>query len=112
MRRDLRHNLLRGLGSAFALVLALGTLADVALADEDTGLQRRRAPIVQPAEPRSGVGAQSPNPGSDTVPIGIPEGERLPRVPPIHSPVTGESDSTGLWAWLADLVARARAWSE
>jgi hypothetical protein len=112
MRRDLRHNLPRGLGSAFALVLALGTLADVARADEDSGLQRRRAPIVQPAEPRSGVGSQSPNPGNDTVPIGDPDGERLPRVPPLHTPVAGESDSTGLWAWLAELVARVRAWSD
>jgi hypothetical protein len=112
MLRDLRHNLPRGLGSAFALVLALGTLANVARAEEDSGLQRRRAPIVQPAEPHGAIGTQAPSPGGDTVPINDPDGPRGPRVPPIYTPATGESDAGGLWPWLSSVVARFLGWRD
>lgn len=94
---------------AFVLALALAANAGVANADESS-LERRRNPIVQPGESRGGVQTQAPNAAGDLVPIDLPEPRPgRDRVPPEHDATAGgSSGAEGLWSWLAQWVMRAR----
>ena len=85
-----------------AAVVFATTLAPTAasFAEENGGLDRRRAPVLQPGDSRGGTGIEVPNPAGNVVPIDPPSPGRGRRTPPIYTPLATEDEFSGLHAWM------------